>query len=364
MLNVERIGNVTAKANATNMISLMRLPFRLIGFSAALLVLSGCNDAKLDSKSMNSASASGRQEIKLRVAHATEESGDLAGAEKIFTQIAAQSPPTVAGKMELADFYLRHHEEARATEALQDALKLEPGNSDIARELANTYISMGQPGQALALLNESIDANPRNALLYNSRGVALDQMGDYARAQKSYKMAYDIDPVGGTTYKINISMSYILSGAYDKAIAILRPMLDTPDSPAIVRQNLALAYGLKGDSEEAEKLGLQDLSESEVQENIRFYRMLAHKNNPNAPYPSGTAPVPASVVQDLFPESEPAGAALKVEPVNVPPAVSTPPAIEAEPEAKHISPTPLVEPQAPPPDAAALPLPVLRPNSE
>ena len=287
----------------------MRYSLLLVLLSCTALTLAGCADETAANKAVKTSSLNGRQEVKLRLAHATEESGDYAGAEKLFIQVVAQAPGSIDANAELGDFYKRHHEDQKAIESLNAALKLDPRNTGIERSIANIYIGIGEPEKALAVLDQAIAINPKDPLLYNSKGVALDQIGSYKQAQNAYKMAYDLDTIGGTTYKVNISMSYILSGSYDKAIALLRPMLDTPDAPPIVRQNLALAYGMKGENDEALKLGLQDLSTSEAEENLRFYRMLAQKHLARVDKNSAasTAPVPASVVRELFPENEPEG---------------------------------------------------------
>ena len=232
----------------------MRLLFRIILASGAF-ALAGCGDPNGVGKSAKSASLSGRQEVKLRLAHATEESGDYVAAEKLFLQVIDQAPDAIGPHMELADFYRRHHEDQKAIDSLNAALKLDPKNTQIDRALGNTYIALGEPEQALAVLNEAIALNPRDPLLYNSKGVALDETGNYSEAQQSYQTAYNLDASGNMMYKINMSMSYILAGAYDKAIALLRPMLDMADAPPIIRQNLALAYGMKGGKRHGASIG-------------------------------------------------------------------------------------------------------------
>lgn len=283
----------------------MRSSSWLILAALATTALTGCGDPVAAGKAGNNAATSGRQEVVLRLAHATESAGDFSGAEKMFQQAAAQTPGSPGPRLELAEFYKRHHEDSKAIDSMKAALALQQGDADIERSLANTYINAGEPEKALTVLDSAIAEHPRNALLQNSRGVALDQTGRYAEAQRAYKSAFQFDPSEGTMYKINISMSYILEKKYDRAIEILRPMLDSPEVPPIARQNLALAYGLKGESDSALKLGLQDLSSSEAEENVRFYRMLAQRHHARSSASADTAPVPASVVKELFPESEP-----------------------------------------------------------
>ncbi len=334
----------------------MRTPVWLILVSGAALSLAGCGDPVAAGKPGKTAASSGRQEVTLRLAHATEAAGDYPGAEKLFLQSATQNPDASDAHLELANFYKRHHQDQKAIESLITASKLQPNNADIERTLANTYINAAEPEKAIAVLDTAIAANSRNPLLYNSKGVALDQIGSYGEAQNSYKKAFEIDPAEGTMYKINLSMSYILEGTYDKAIELLRPMLDSPDAPPIARQNLALAYGLKGESENALKLGLQDLSTSEAEENVKFYRMFAQRHGLRSQKTPGASTVPASVVKELFPEEEPqpAAVAAPVSPVVVheevvpiivsPPTVtpvSSPPA--AVPVSKMTLPEPVVK---------------------
>jgi Flp pilus assembly protein TadD len=348
----------------------MRFSHLLLISCASIALLSACGDPSALEKSNKNASMSGRQEVNIRLAHATEEAGDFASAENRFKQLVAQTPNSAQAHVELAQFYRRHHQDQKSLESFAAALALEPKNTDIQRDYANTYIGAGEPDKALTILNQAVSENKSNPLLYNSRGVALDQVGNYSEAQKSYKTAFDLDPSGGTTYKINISMSYILEGSYDKAIALLKPMLSEPEAPPIIRQNLALAYGMKGENESALKLGLQDLSTSEAEENVRFYRMLAHKHAGHSDKTVGAATVPASVVKDLFPEDEPAPVASVVSP-------PTPPHVSVPAEPKHIAvQAPVVvpvdiseepeeqdQPGVPAPKPATKPLPLMNPSS-
>lgn len=336
----------------------MRSSFLLASISLAALTLASCNNTAANDKPMKAAVLNGRQEVVLRLAHATEAAGDYLGAEKLYLQVVSQNPDNPMSHVELAEFYRRHHEDQKAIAGLKDAIRLQPNDTDVARELANTYINAGEPEKALVVLDTAIAANSRNPLLYNSKGVALDQIGNYHDAQKAYAEAFNLDPADSTTFKINLSMSYILEGSYDKAVALLRPMLNAPDAPPIARQNLALAYGLKGESEDALKLGLQDLSTSEAEENVKFYRMLARKHqgyNPDAEKPvSSNTPVPASVIKELFPDEEPIGPVKDI--VEVPelpkppqteatvPAVPTAPAVSVITDENQIPPMPPLPP--------------------
>ena len=207
-------------------------PWFIVPCSIAL-ILTGCSDSALTNKAAKNASSSGKEEVSLRLAHATEDSGDYAGAEKLYEKAVTEAPDVTESHLELAEFYKRHHQNAKAISSLNSAMKLQPKNTDIARELANTYIKISDPEKAIGILDTAIATNDKDPLLYNSKAIALDLLGKYTQAQVFYKKAFAVDPSGGLTYKVNLSMSYILSGAYDKAILLLEPLLDVPGAPPI-----------------------------------------------------------------------------------------------------------------------------------
>jgi Flp pilus assembly protein TadD len=322
----------------------MRILYRLIIVFCLTPALAGCGLFSSSEKPHKNLSAAGKEDIMLKIAHATEAGGDLEGAERLYKQAAAQSDSAPA-YIELADFYKRQQQDTQAVNALSDALKLQPDNTAIMRELANTYINMGLPDQALSTLNAAIALNTKEAMLYNSRGVALDMLGQYSEAQKSYAVAALYAPDDIVTIKANLSMSYILSGDYDKAIRLLLPLLDSPDASATIRQNLALAYGLKGDRQTALQLGLKDLSPKEAEENLKFYRMLAashHDNKKGKPAPAIDTPVAAEKPQKVNPVT----VTTDVTPITVPPVEVTTPTQAATRE-PIILPLPVLKPDRP-----------------
>jgi len=303
---------------------------------AGIVLLAGCG---MFSSSGNGASHEGanREELTIRIAHVAESGGDLNAAERFYKQAVAQSGNAVSARLELADFYKRHNREPEAIEILNETAKLQPENADALRALGNSYINAGMPDKALECLNKAIAVTSKEPLLYNSKGIALDMQTHYADAQMSYLKALTLDPANGTMYASNLSMSYILSGEYNKAITLLLPLLDAADVTPNIRQNLALAYGLKGESGKALKLGLKDLTAKEAEENLKFYRMMGN-NKKRKDAPSEAEPSPPPLVTQ---QSAP------VTPV----AVNT----ESPPAAKSAD--------AAPPAVFELPLPVLKPDN-
>tara|TARA_R110002110_G_scaffold34264_9_gene116714 strand:- start:2121 stop:2426 length:306 start_codon:yes stop_codon:yes gene_type:complete len=72
----------------------------------------------------------------------------------------------------------------------------------------------------------------------------------------------------------NLALSYLMAGEYDAAIKALAPLAFTPKSTAVIRQNLAMAYGLAGDEASAARIARLDLDHPTVENNLRFYRQV------------------------------------------------------------------------------------------
>jgi Flp pilus assembly protein TadD len=240
----------------------------------AMSCLANCGEYGSD-KDTNIHTLSTKEESVIRIARVNESAGDLAAAERQYKQAAAMSDKSVGARLELADFYSRQGASQAALDTLKEAHNVKPRNTEITRALANNYISEGAPAKALELLDTAVAANSKDALIYSSRGVALDMMGRYTEAQSSYQNALLLNPDEAVTFKTNLSMSYILAGDYNKAITLLTPLLNTPEATPNIRQNLALAYNLSGQSDKARKLGLKDISTKEAEDNVKAYRMMA-----------------------------------------------------------------------------------------
>jgi len=290
------------------------------------LAVSSCGESTTFGKSDKNTPISAREEGLLRIAHATESSGDFAASERLYKQAVSLSGNNVETRIELAEFYKRQHADKWAIAPLKEAVALQPHNMEILRNLANTYINMGSPQKALELLDKAITEHGKDALLYNSKGVALDMQGRYAEAQQAYRMALEINPDDAVTFDANLSMSYILDGAYDKAIALLLPLLNSPEANSTIRQNLALAYGLNGESDKALKFGLKDLSAKEAEDNLKFYRMVAktYRNQAHKPTEEeDKKQIPAAISDDTDTEQDTEAKAPAAPTVSKQPAISS-----------------------------------------
>jgi Flp pilus assembly protein TadD len=253
----------------------MRHPLSLLLAAFFLVFVSGCGESDA-SKANKRAMKSEHSDITLKLARASEDAGDLPAAERLYRQVV-EKDGSVANYLELADFYRRHNSPRQALVFLNEALKNDPQNTDVMRSIANAEIDMGQPDQAVDMLDKALAITNNDAMLYNSKGVALDMLGKYTQARNAYDTAISLDPQQAATFKTNLAMSYISTEYYTKAINLLLPLVESGNATPSTRQNLALAYGLKGDTENAMKYASKDLPAAQAEENMKFYTMMMNK---------------------------------------------------------------------------------------
>ncbi len=129
------------------------------------------------------------------------------------------------------------------------------------------------PADATEQFRAAIAANPKDTRAINGLGVALDQTGDHDAAQQAYKDGLEIAP-DHSGLQNNLAFSMLLSGDLADAVARFEQIARQPQATARSRQNLALAYGLAGDSARAAAVAGQDLGGAEVKNNLAAYARL------------------------------------------------------------------------------------------
>jgi Flp pilus assembly protein TadD len=112
-------------------------------------------------------------------------------------------------------------------------------------------------------------------------GVAHDKLGDHKAAQAFYRTGLTHEP-GYLNMHNNLALSLALVGQYDEAIKIMRRVAADPRAGSRQRLNLALVYGLAGDSESAASVARIDLDERSVGKNLAYYRTLRAMNDSRA----------------------------------------------------------------------------------
>lgn len=135
-----------------------------------------------------------------------------------------------------------------------------------------TAIAEADAETALESYTQALEQSPGHPDLLNGKAIALDMLGRHAEAQPLYRQALNSQPTENDYLRSNLALSYLMSGEYDTAISELESIENIRDAAPVLRQNLALAYGLKGNTKKARLWGGKDIDRQKLEQNIAFYR--------------------------------------------------------------------------------------------
>jgi Flp pilus assembly protein TadD len=81
-----------------------------------------------------------------------------------------------------------------AVSALRQAMKLDPENADLHRELGITFLMAKEWKRARVEMIEAIRIDQNDADAHNGLGYALEKLGDIDGAAKEYRTATHLEP--------------------------------------------------------------------------------------------------------------------------------------------------------------------------
>src|SRR5262245_57603316 len=113
--------------------------------------------------------------------------------------------------------------------------------------LARIAILLGQPENAITLLDKVLAAFPKNAESTNYRGVALEALGETERAIKEYKRAIQLDPKLAVA-RFNLGRAYGLQKRWKEAVKELRTAVRQDPGVAAYHYSLGIACQESGDT--------------------------------------------------------------------------------------------------------------------
>ena len=100
------------------------------------------------------------------------------------------------------------------------ALEVADPNSIIYNNRGLAYVDLGNYTQAIADFNRAIEIDPRFGEAYDNRGTAYDSLGDYTQAIADFNRAIEIDPRYGEAY-YNRGVAYKASAIPPRRLQIL-----------------------------------------------------------------------------------------------------------------------------------------------
>lgn len=171
----------------------------------------------------------------------------------------------------LSESYLSKKDTTGALDALQQGLKVYPGNSAILVQLINIYEKANRLNEAMKYLDLAISKEPNNESFYLFRGILLDRMKNPEDAIKSYLKAIELKP-GNFDAFFNLGIVYYNLGVIQIDVANAVPSnqpekYEAEKVKADLEFKKALPY-----LEKAHEIKTEDRSLLEALKNV-YYRL-------------------------------------------------------------------------------------------
>jgi predicted O-linked N-acetylglucosamine transferase (SPINDLY family) len=173
-----------------------------------------------------------RPDLQQRLAHIVDllEQRDVANAEPLARDTRAAYPAVSEAARLHGVALLMTGRPGEAREALETALRLQPGNIEAGSNLASALLAEGDADAAVALLEKVVEARPGDPALRNNLANALRAAGNNEGARGAYLAALTVAPnhLGAI---LNLAAVELALGRHRDAEARLRAVLDVEPHP-------------------------------------------------------------------------------------------------------------------------------------
>ncbi len=269
------------------------LPLRMIrlALSAPILaigLIAGCaSSGRLDVQPVVSQHGTDT-DTDLHIAESALEGGDTDLATNLFEKALKADPQSQAAQLGLADAMYQKGDLARAGMLYAQVNAAAPADPRAQLGLARVALRERRLDDAAARYRALVAAHPDSAAAAEGLGTVLDLQGRHGDAQAVYREALRQHPeVQGLTTDLGLSL--ILSQRAREGANVLLDIAALPDAPPQARQNLALAYGLLGNSEAAKRILVADMPAASADDDLRFYEAVRARLAPQGGRSDGIA---------------------------------------------------------------------------
>ena len=146
-----------------------------------------------------------------------------------YLERAVEVDPTFGPAiLQLIDIYQRENEWEKAAEILQPLINDDPMNLDLQRQQAFFYLRAGAPEKARAAFKTLVEADPKDARSQYYLAEALNDLEQYAEADKIYRKLLEKTP-DDPELLASFGLSQIGQRKYDEAATAFRSLLALRD---------------------------------------------------------------------------------------------------------------------------------------
>ncbi len=176
--------------------------------------------------------------------------GDLGGARKAFSSVAAALPNDLDARFGLSLLDLSAGKKSEARARLEDSLRISPQNARALLSLALIAADQGREAEARALVEEALryhGSEPKTQYVAASIAAAA---GDFDQAAFHARNALDLKPSYSEARLLLGSLMY-RAGSFDQAIALMREAVARDRKDGMAWYTLGLAQESAGKRPEA-----------------------------------------------------------------------------------------------------------------
>ncbi len=242
---------------------------------AGLVILCGCTATTGEVSGQDGKLQSIIEPSLLAAAAAAESRYDYETAANSYRSLLQRHPDDGAMTLRLAQA-LRYSGKADQAIALLTPLAAERPEPAALIQLGKAHLAADHLDLALRYLDQARELAPGDWEAHSAIGVAYDYQGKFDKAEAAYREALRLSPDNPTVLN-NLGLSQAQAGNLAAAVETLRKAANQPQSPAQIRQNLALVLALSGDAEGAERFARMDLPPAILRDNVAYYRSLADR---------------------------------------------------------------------------------------
>ena len=157
-----------------------------------------------------------------------------------YAEVHRLDPTDEESTLWLARLYRLHNESDKAEQVLQKMLQDDPGNEAAVEQLTQLLLDDNKADEAIKLL-EDMTAHSSSPTLFDLLGDAYTQTHDYAKAEKAYRKAVDLDP-SELSHLRGLGQTLLSEEKYPEALTVYQKLADLMPDDSDVYLRIAQIY--------------------------------------------------------------------------------------------------------------------------
>lgn len=199
----------------------------------------------------------------MRLAGDLEKRGDAPTAASLYEKATQQPGSHLDAWLKLGETRLASGDARGAERAYQQALELKPGNPDALLGLGTTQVRLGKLDRAVTALTQAADTANRPEA-WNRLGIAQILRGQASAAQAAFSKSLALAPNDLDT-RCNLALAYALGGQTQQALDAIHSVSQSPRAQPRHQRNELLITVLAGREQDVGGMTLEDIPASERQ---------------------------------------------------------------------------------------------------